>query len=231
MLIHTKQNLMKDQELAQRLMATFLEELHMHVSTIGRELLALEKNPTAGERAECWKTICRAVHTLKGASAVVNIEGIRSACHSLEDIFGGYRDSQRDLSEEMTSTLLKAIDAIEETGMRLRAEQDLEDSPLNKLLPELQRLAAVELSGGSANDHSSTQEPARRKPNANNSVQPQPPAKNASPPCAAVGSNEPSGRDAGANRVDPRPRAKTRCVVVAQRRVARDTRAIRVSSP
>ncbi len=141
---------MKDQELAQRLMATFLEELHMHVSSIGRELLALEKDPTDDERAESWTTICRAAHTLKGASAVVDIAAIQSACHSLEDIFGVYRDSGRPLSEDMTSTLLKAVDAIEETGMRLRAEQDLDDSPLTKMLPELKRLAELELAGDAA---------------------------------------------------------------------------------
>ncbi|QEF98617.1 Gliding motility regulatory protein [Stieleria maiorica] len=132
---------MNRDQLVQQLMATFLDELHVHVNTLGRDLLALENNLSEDERAEAWTSIFRAAHSLKGASAVVHIDPINTACHRLEDIFEHYRNSDQTLSPEMTSILLKAVDAIEEIGMRIRAEQELDDAPLIAMLPQLDRLA------------------------------------------------------------------------------------------
>ena len=61
----------KDQ-LARRLMATFLDELEEHVQTLNRELLALKRAP-AGERGERLRTLFRAAHSLKGAARSVNL--------------------------------------------------------------------------------------------------------------------------------------------------------------
>ncbi|MCS7470932.1 hybrid sensor histidine kinase/response regulator [Stieleria sp. ICT_E10.1] len=132
---------MNRDQLVQQLMATFLDELHVHVSSLGRDLLALENNLSADEKAEAWTSIFRAAHSLKGASAVVHVEPIHVACHRLEDIFEYYRDSDQTLSQETTSILLKVVDAIEEIGMRIRAEQGIEDAPLTDMLPQLERLA------------------------------------------------------------------------------------------
>ncbi|QDV44002.1 Gliding motility regulatory protein [Stieleria neptunia] len=132
---------MNRDQLVQQLMATFLDELHVHVSSLGRDLLALENNLSAEERAEAWTSIFRAAHSLKGASAVVHVDPIHVACHRLEDIFEFYRDSDQTLSQETTSILLKVVDAIEEIGMRIRAEQGIEGAPLTEMLPQLERLA------------------------------------------------------------------------------------------
>ncbi|QDV81714.1 hybrid sensor histidine kinase/response regulator [Planctomycetes bacterium TBK1r] len=132
---------MNRDQLVQQLMATFLDELHVHVSSLGRDLLALENNLSADERAEAWTSIFRAAHSLKGASAVVHVDPIHVACHRLEDIFEHYRDSGQTLSQETTSILLKVVDAIEEIGMRIRAEQGIEGAPLTDMLPQLERLA------------------------------------------------------------------------------------------
>ena len=103
---------MNRDQLVQQLMATFLDELHVHVSSLGRDLLALENNLSAEERADAWTSIFRAAHSLKGASAVVHVDPIHVACHRLEDIFEHYRDSDQTLSEKTTSILLKVVDAI-----------------------------------------------------------------------------------------------------------------------
>ncbi|WP_182870705.1 hybrid sensor histidine kinase/response regulator [Rhodopirellula sp. JC639] len=138
---------MNREQLAEQLMATFLDELHVHVNTLGRDLLALENKLSDHERAEAWTSIFRAAHSLKGASAVVHINPIHVACHRLEDIFEHYRDSDQSLCPEMTSVLLKAVDAIEEIGMRIRAEQKLDDAPLTQMLPQLERLAEQIVAG------------------------------------------------------------------------------------
>ena len=141
---------MNRDQLVQQLMATFLDELHVHVSSLGRDLLALENNLSADERAEAWTSIFRAAHSLKGASAVVHVDPIHVACHRLEDIFEHYRDSDQTLSPETTSILLKVVDAIEEIGVRIRAEQGIEGAPLTDMLPQLERLAEQVTGSGAA---------------------------------------------------------------------------------
>jgi two-component system chemotaxis sensor kinase CheA len=143
------------------LMETYLDELRDHTATIGAELLSLEKAPSKNQLAESWAIIFRCAHTLKGASAMVHVEPVREVCHHLEDIFGFYRDQQQAMPETMTTTVLKVIDAIEETGNRLRNEADLDDTPLLTLLPEVERLASmVHDSSAAENEVNSDAEPA-----------------------------------------------------------------------
>ena len=137
---------MDEQEFAQLLMETFLQELSEHIETLSHELLAVEKAQSPEELDELWKVIFRAAHTLKGASAAVNVLPIQNACHHLEDIFGHFRDQRIAAPESMISLMLKVIDAIEEISVRLRAEESLEDSSLVQMLPELHRVAE-ELTG------------------------------------------------------------------------------------
>ena len=133
---------MDKNKLAQKLRATFVVELDEHVESLNRELLALEKNPTPGEQGELLKELFRSIHTLKGASRAVAIELIEEACHTIEDILEPARGTQERIAEELFSLLFQVVDAIEEAGMRLREEQDLDGSPLQKLLPRLRQAAA-----------------------------------------------------------------------------------------
>src|SRR5262249_1727809 len=60
-------------KLIQRLMATFLDELHEHVASLNRDLLALEQGPDAGRRAALLQALFRTAHSLKGAARSVNV--------------------------------------------------------------------------------------------------------------------------------------------------------------
>ncbi|TWU20524.1 Gliding motility regulatory protein [Novipirellula galeiformis] len=132
---------MDEQEFAALLMETFLQELREHLDTLSHELLAVEKEQSPKQLDESWKTIFRAAHTLKGAAAAVAVEPIQFACHHLEDIFGFYRDQGVAAPAAMTSRMLKVIDAIEDVAARLRAKEDLNDSTLVGMLPELKQFA------------------------------------------------------------------------------------------
>src|SRR5438105_1610340 len=77
--------LMDKNKLIERLMATFLEELEEHIVAFNRDLLALEKDVAAEERAEFLKTLFRTAHSLKGAARSVNVTLIEAACHRLEE--------------------------------------------------------------------------------------------------------------------------------------------------
>ncbi|MBI2478921.1 MAG: hybrid sensor histidine kinase/response regulator, partial [Planctomycetia bacterium] len=139
---------MDKQELAKRLMATYLEELHEHVEAMNRDLLSLEEGLPAERRGEVMKVLFRSAHSLKGASRAVNIEVIENACHMMEDILAESRAGCRELTADLFALFFKVVDAIQEVGMRLRDDQELGDSSLHALIPELQIAAAGEQAGG-----------------------------------------------------------------------------------
>ncbi len=135
---------MDKQELAQRLMAAFLEELHEHVGAMNRHLLALEKNPPPEHRQALLKELFRSAHTLKGAANANTVRPIEQFCHRLEDILVAVRDGRRAFTDDLFALCFQAADALEEAGARLREEEDLDDSPLVELLPLIERAAAGE---------------------------------------------------------------------------------------
>src|SRR5262249_42079205 len=79
-------------KLLKRLMATFLEELRDHVSTLNDNLLSLEKEGDGSKRAELLQTLFRTAHSLKGAARSVSQSLIEGACHQLEEILTATRD-------------------------------------------------------------------------------------------------------------------------------------------
>src|SRR5947208_7393552 len=111
-------------QLAKRLLATFLEELQEHVQALNRELLALKRAADGPGRADALKKLFRTAHSLKGAARSVNVRLIEDACHHLEDILSAERDNPAGPGAAFFSLLFAAADALEETGQRLRQEQD-----------------------------------------------------------------------------------------------------------
>ncbi len=128
-------------KLLERLMATFVGELAEHVRTLNGELLALEKDPDGPTRAERFKTLLRAAHSLKGAARSVNVGLIEEASHRLEDVLLAARDGRVAADPELFALLYAAADALEEAAMRLREQHDLAGSPLDLLLPKLEAAA------------------------------------------------------------------------------------------
>lgn len=128
---------MDKDELIQRLMATFLGELEEHVSSLNRDLLALEKQPIGDSRGELLKTLFRTAHSLKGASRSVSVEPIEAACHRLEGMFADVRDGLLPLAPDLFQLLFATVDGIEETGRLLRETRDPSGSVLPGPLPRL----------------------------------------------------------------------------------------------
>jgi two-component system chemotaxis sensor kinase CheA len=137
--------IMDRSKLVERLMATFRGELEEHVRTINEGLLALEKDPGGPGRADWFKTLLRVAHSLKGAARSVGVAPIEEACHRVEEILTAARDGRCTLEAPWFALLFATADAIEEAGMRLREQQELADSPLSRLLPQLESAAAGNL--------------------------------------------------------------------------------------
>jgi two-component system, chemotaxis family, sensor kinase CheA len=132
---------MNQSELLQKLMATFLEELHENVATLNEHLLALEKEPASATRPRHIEALFRAAHSLKGAARSVNVPLLEKACHQLEEILAGVRDGVRPLGQEIFGLLFDVTDAIEEAGRLLAEQRELTGSRLSALLPQLESAA------------------------------------------------------------------------------------------
>ncbi len=127
---------MNRDQLAARLLATFLGELEEQVRTMNADLLALEVAPTDAERL---KSLFRVAHTLKGAARAAAVAPVEQACHALETLLAEARDGKRTLRPEEFALLFSAADALGDAGRRLKAGQELVDSSLAALRDRLKR--------------------------------------------------------------------------------------------
>ena len=121
---------MSRDQLATRLLATFVGELEEQVRTMNADLLALEATPTDAERL---KSLFRVAHTLKGAARAAGVHLVEQVCHALETRLAEARDGTLTLGREELARLFSAADGLADAGQRLKAGRDLEDSPLADL--------------------------------------------------------------------------------------------------
>jgi two-component system, chemotaxis family, sensor kinase CheA len=125
-------------ELAERLRATFAQELDEQVRQLNAGLLALEKTPND---AETVRTLFRSAHTIKGAARVAGFPLIEATCHALESVFADVRAGDRTLGGSEFSLLFAMVDALAEAGRGIRTGGHDNDGPLTSLLPKIEALA------------------------------------------------------------------------------------------
>ncbi len=118
---------MNKEQLAARLLATFLGELEEQVRTMNADLLALESDP---QEAGHLKSLFRVAHTLKGAARAAGVPLVEQACHELEALLAQARDGKLSLGREEFALLFSAADALADAGQQLKTGRDLADSAL-----------------------------------------------------------------------------------------------------
>ena len=124
-------------QLAQALMATFLEELEGHVAALNRDLLALEKAASSpGRGRELITSLLRTVHSVKGASRAVSLGMVEAACHGLEEVLVSVQRGQ-PATAEVHELGFAVADALDDARARLGRKQDLVGSALEAVLPRL----------------------------------------------------------------------------------------------
>jgi two-component system chemotaxis sensor kinase CheA len=126
---------MNKDQLAARLLATFVAELEEQIRAMNADLLALEANPTDAERL---RSVFRVAHTLKGAARAAGVPTIEQACHALETLLAEARDGRLALGPEEFAVLFSAADALGDAGTRLKEGRALGDAPIATLRDRLQ---------------------------------------------------------------------------------------------
>jgi two-component system chemotaxis sensor kinase CheA len=125
---------MNREELARRLLATFVSELEEQVRQMNEDLLALEGDGTNAERL---KSLFRVAHTLKGAARASGVSVVEQATHHLEGMLVGPRDGKQILTPGDFALLYDAADALLDAGHRIKGGGSLDDSPLAQLRDRL----------------------------------------------------------------------------------------------
>ena len=111
---------MEDMEMDQELLTEFLAESNENLGDIEQQLLELEVNP--GD-VESVNGIFRAIHTVKGTCGFLGLSRLEALSHAAENLLGKIRSEKFNISPDLVSLLLEAVDAIksiiaglEETG-------------------------------------------------------------------------------------------------------------------
>ena len=87
----------------------FLVESNENLDQLDRDLVALEKDPTA---REVLASIFRTIHTIKGTSGFLGFSRLGSVTHVGENLLSSLRDGRLILDAEITSALLALVDAV-----------------------------------------------------------------------------------------------------------------------
>ncbi|AEI64239.1 response regulator [Corallococcus macrosporus] len=182
--------------LAQALLATFLEELEGHVVSLNRELLALERETAPARIAERVASLLRTLHSVKGAARAASATLVETACHRMEELLERVRDTGAG-TPDVYELCFTTVDALDDAGRRLAARQDLAGSPLETLLPQLERAAG-------------SRAPARAAPPSEPRPPPSEPRGDLAPPPAPSTSAEPpaGGAPSGAEALPVRVSAQ-----------------------
>ena len=121
-------------------LTAYLAEVDEHLSLANRMLLEVDASLRKGQsNPRAVRELFRALHTIKGLSAMVGVEPIVAIAHRMEDSLRGADREGGKLSLAAVDTLLKGVRAIEQ---RVRALSDKKEVPVapRGLLEELDAL-------------------------------------------------------------------------------------------
>ncbi len=93
----------------EELLKDYFMETELQVNILEQNILTLENDP--GNR-EAVDEIFRAAHTLKGASATVQMDELTGFTHICEDVLDDIRSDKISVNEKVVDALLNAIDII-----------------------------------------------------------------------------------------------------------------------
>jgi two-component system chemotaxis sensor kinase CheA len=115
----------------------FLIEGSELLDQLDRDFVEFEKNPSSKELVA---RIFRAIHTLKGTSGTIGLKKLESINHAGESILSRMRDGKLSVNAEITSALLRMIDADRQIFVSLEStgkEGDLDFSGLIRSLTDI----------------------------------------------------------------------------------------------
>ena len=96
---------MEDQEIIRE----FLVESTENLARVDREMVELERQP---QNTDLLASVFRTIHTIKGTCGFLGFTRLEAIAHATENILSELRSGKRELTVELTSVILDAVDAI-----------------------------------------------------------------------------------------------------------------------
>lgn len=127
---------MPSDEMAQYLQM-YLDETAEQLDALVESLLILENRPADVQQLN---EAFRLIHSIKGSSAMMGLDGVTVLTHHLENHFERLRSGLRELDQSAMGLILRCIDFLRECNGRLREGKSLGSAP--ELLDELNALSA-----------------------------------------------------------------------------------------
>ncbi len=119
----------------------FLVESNENLDQLDRDLVTLEKDPTA---REVLASIFRTIHTIKGTSGFLGFSHLESVTHVGENLLSQLRDGHLLLNGEMTSGLLAMVDAVRKILVSIESTGQEGEGDYTSLIETLTRLQGGE---------------------------------------------------------------------------------------
>lgn len=123
------------------LIQEFLVESYENLDRLDGEFLALEENP---ESTETLSSVFRTIHTIKGLCGFLGFEHLESVTHGGETLLSELREGRLALNEEITTALLRMVDAVREMLTHIERSGEESDEEYADLCGALLELAAIE---------------------------------------------------------------------------------------
>jgi two-component system chemotaxis sensor kinase CheA len=115
---------MNSEELIKKLRDAFMAEAEERLNTISTSLAALEEAlPSPEQQKPILEILFREVHSLKGASRVVNLEEVESLSQSAEETFGALKRKEILLSPALFEEVCHTVDSIKAVLMNFEKGQ------------------------------------------------------------------------------------------------------------
>lgn len=128
------------------LLEQFLQEARENLAFIDQNI-----GEIGGDDPELLNSVFRAAHTLKGGSGIVGFESVKEITHHAEDLLDMLRAEKIEFQDSMTESLYEAFDevmnlveAAEETGEIVDADEDTVSNIIQALNEEMGKDAELE---------------------------------------------------------------------------------------
>jgi two-component system chemotaxis sensor kinase CheA len=143
----------------------FLIEGSELLDQLDRDFVEFEKNPTSKELVA---RIFRAIHTLKGTSGAIGLKKLEAVNHVGESILSRMRDGELSMNAEITSALLRMIDADRQIFAALESTGHEGDVDFSELIQSLSEILAAHDSNQDATSNATSNRPPLNGPSFHN---------------------------------------------------------------
>ncbi len=116
------------------IIAEFLAESVENLDSVDQDIVALERDPSNTEVVE---RVFRTIHTIKGTCGFLAFSKLEAVTHSAESVLALVRDGNLELSPEITTTLLKAIDSVREILAHIEKDETEGDGDYSEIARDL----------------------------------------------------------------------------------------------